>query len=86
VRDADGYEVNSLLRAVIVARAGGRGARTPLAERVRVLAYDADIDLPADGRSAQPIGIRPIRLPDLDDPRVLGMPGSDDGAQRGGGA
>jgi hypothetical protein len=81
-----GYERNtllrSLMRAVIVARAGGRGARRPLADRVRVLAYDAAIELPAEGRGERPIGIRPIRLPELDDPGVLRMPGSEDGPQR----
>ena len=41
--------LRGLLRAVIAARAGGRGARTPLADRVRLLAYDAELELPTIG-------------------------------------
>jgi hypothetical protein len=45
----DAHERNTLLggllRAVIVARAGGRGARTTLADRVRVLANDTELEL-----------------------------------------
>jgi hypothetical protein len=70
--------LRSLLGVVMV-------ACTPFSERVRVLAYDSAIELPADGRGERPTGIRPIRLPDLDDPGVLRMPGGEDGPQRGGG-
>jgi hypothetical protein len=89
----NGYERNallrSLLRAVIVTRAGGRaggrGARRPLVDRVRVLAYDADLALPARGARELASGIHTIRLPDFDDLRVLRMPGGEDGLQRRGG-
>jgi hypothetical protein len=72
--------LRGLLRAVIVARAGGRGARTPLEDRVRVLAYHAELELPGrDGGAEVPLGIRRIALPDLDDPGVLRMPVGEDG-------
>jgi DNA invertase Pin-like site-specific DNA recombinase len=70
----DAQERNTVLRgllaAVVVRRAGGRGARVPLTNRVRVFKFGADLALPARGGGA-PGGIVPIELPDLDDPRVL---------------
>jgi hypothetical protein len=44
-----------------------------------VLAYDADIDLPALRRGERPIGIHPIPLPELDDPGVLRVPAGENG-------
>jgi hypothetical protein len=51
---------------VIVPRAGGCGARTPLEDRVRVLAYDAELELPQRSGREIGLGICPIALPDLD--------------------
>jgi hypothetical protein len=51
---------------VIVARAGGCGARTPLEDRVRVLAYDGERELPQRSGREIGLGICPIALPDLD--------------------
>jgi hypothetical protein len=77
----DAQERNTVLRgllaAVVVRRAGGRGARVPLADRVRVFKFGAGLDLPARGGGAAG-GIVPIELPDLDDPRVLRVPGGQD--------
>ena len=75
--------LRGLLRAVIVARAGGRGSRTPLTDRVRVLAYDAEFELPDAGGGMEPLGIQPIQLPDLDEPGVLRMPMTEDRLQDG---
>jgi DNA invertase Pin-like site-specific DNA recombinase len=76
----DAQERNTVLRgllaAVVVRRAGGRGARVPLADRVRVFTFGADIDLPSRG-GGEAAGIIPIDLPDLDDPRVLGVAGGE---------
>lgn len=81
-QELDAHERNTLLRAllsaVIVKRAGGRGARTPLEDRVRVLAYGTPIRLPKR-RAGQASGILPLPLPDLhDDPGVLGTLASKD--------
>jgi DNA invertase Pin-like site-specific DNA recombinase len=76
----DAHQRNELLRAllgaVVVARGGGRGSRTPLHERVRVLKFGAEIDLP-QRRGGEASGVVPIVLPDLDDPRVLGPLGGE---------
>jgi site-specific DNA recombinase len=77
----DGYERNALLRAllsaVVVKRAGGRGARVTLGDRVRVLAHGAPIRLPTR-RGGEAMGIAPIPLPNADDPGVLGLPTGED--------
>ena len=70
----DSHERNQLLRSllsvVVVARAGGRGSRTPLEDRVRVLAFGADVLLP-ERSGGEASGIVPIPLPDVDGPGVL---------------
>jgi DNA invertase Pin-like site-specific DNA recombinase len=75
----NGHQRNALLRAllsaVVVKRAGGRGARTPLADRVRVLAHGAPIRLP-ERRGGEAMGIVPIPLPDPDDVGVIRVNGS----------
>lgn len=64
--------LGSLIEAVVVRRAGGRGRVVPLAERVRVIAFGAGlIDSRSPGGAARPI--RTIVLPDVDDPAVLGV-------------
>ena len=79
----NGHERNTLLRgllaAVVVRRAGGRGARMPLADRVRVIAFGTDLRLPVR-RGNEPAEIIPIPLPDLDAPGVLRPPFSEDAA------
>ena len=79
--DLDGRERNALLRAllsgVIVRRGGGRGSRTPLADRVRVLVHGADVSWPKS-RGGRAAGILSLDLPDLDDERVLRIPGRQD--------
>jgi hypothetical protein len=80
-RDLGPADRNTLLRgllsAVIVKRAGGRGARVPLEDRVRVLRFGADVRLP-ERRGGEASGIVPIPLPDADDPAVLGVPSAKD--------
>lgn len=82
--DLNAHERNTvlrgLLRAVVVKRGGGRGSRTPLHERVRVIAHGASLALPVR-RGGEASGIAPIALPDLDDPRVLRMPSGENAAQ-----
>jgi DNA invertase Pin-like site-specific DNA recombinase len=77
----DAGERNQLLRgllaAVVVARAGGRGARVRLEDRVRVFAFGANVRFP-QGRGGEAGGIVPIPLPDLDDPDVLSLPSGED--------
>lgn len=77
----DAHERNQLLRsllqAVVVARAGGRGSRTPLGERVRILKFGARLQVP-QRRGGVASGIVPIGLPDLDDPSVLRPPTRED--------
>jgi DNA invertase Pin-like site-specific DNA recombinase len=79
--DLNGHERNQLLRsllaAVVVARAGGRGARVPLEDRVRVLAHGADLRLP-ERRGGAAAGIVPLALPDFDDASVLRAPSGED--------
>ncbi len=78
----DGHEHNALLRAllsaVVVARSGGRGSRTTLASRVRVLAHGAPLKVP-ERRGGEASGVVPIPLADIDDPYVLGLPSREDG-------
>jgi DNA invertase Pin-like site-specific DNA recombinase len=77
------HERNTLLRgllaAVVVRRAGGRGARVPLAERARVLAFGTALAVPV-ARGNEPAEILRIPLPDLDAPGVLRLPGGEDAA------
>lgn len=73
----DAHGRNALLRglieAVVVRRAGGRGARVPLEDRVRVVGYGAGVaGLPVSGGA--PVGVRPIVWEDLDGEVVLGLP------------
>jgi hypothetical protein len=58
-------------------RAGGRGARVPIEDRVRVLAYGADVP---GGRGGDARGIVPIPLDDIDNERVLSIPAGKDAA------
>jgi DNA invertase Pin-like site-specific DNA recombinase len=78
----DAHDRNQLLRGllevVVVAPAGGRGKRVPIAERVRVVAFGAGLRL-AERRGGEAAGIVPIVL-DADDPRVLGELGGEDRA------
>ncbi|PTL55785.1 hypothetical protein C7Y72_19345 [Paraconexibacter algicola] len=77
----DGHGRALLLRAlleVVVVRSagrGGRGARVPVEERVRVVAYGTGLfDRAPFERAHEPAGLRPILWPDLDDPGVLRAP------------
>ena len=60
--------LRSLIECVVVERSGGRGRIRPVAERVRVIRHGA-------GLAPTPVGnvlpIRPIPLPDADDPIAL---------------
>lgn len=64
--------LRGLLEVVVVRRGGGRGSRTPLRERVRVI--EAGTGLIADSTGGPEVarGIAPIDLPDFGDPGVLG--------------
>jgi hypothetical protein len=62
--------MRNLLSTVIVKRAG-RGARVPLAERGRVMAFGADIDLLVTQRGERAAGIAPVEFPEPDAPGVL---------------
>jgi DNA invertase Pin-like site-specific DNA recombinase len=77
----DGHGRNPLLRAllevVIVRRAGGRGARTPLGERVRVIAHGAGLLKRSRGGGVA-AGVVALPFPDLDDERVLRVAGSEE--------
>jgi DNA invertase Pin-like site-specific DNA recombinase len=68
--------LRGLLAAVVVAPAG-RGSRMPLAERVRVLRFGADVRLP-ERRGGEGSGIVPIPLPDVDSPDVLAVAAGED--------
>jgi DNA invertase Pin-like site-specific DNA recombinase len=62
--------LRGLVEAVVVRRAGGRGHVVPVADRVRVIAFGAGlVEATRRGGAARPI--RPIVLPDVDDPAVL---------------
>ena len=65
--------LRGLLEVVLVKRAGGRGSRTPLTDRVRVIRHGAGLILPRAGGPEVPYGLHPIVLPDANDPRVLRM-------------
>lgn len=67
--------LRSLLAVVIVRRT--RGATIPVGERVRVLRYGADLELPR-GRTGSASGIVPLLWPDPDGVDVLGVPGVED--------
>lgn len=75
----------ALLGTVVVRRAGGRGSRTSLPDRVRVLANGASIKLPAR-RGGEASGIVPIPLPNPDEPGVLGVPTGEDALEASGSA
>jgi DNA invertase Pin-like site-specific DNA recombinase len=62
--------LHSLLSAVIVARAG-KGKRVPIEDRVRVVAFGADVQLLETRHGEHAAGIAPIALPNPDDPGVL---------------
>ncbi|QEC47858.1 hypothetical protein FSW04_09930 [Baekduia soli] len=67
-------ERNALLRALlatVIVRRSGRGSRTPLDERVRVLAHGTPLPVAGSRRGEQAGGIVPIVLPDVDAPGVL---------------
>ena len=77
----NGSERNHLLgrlvEVVIVARAGGRGSRTPLVDRVRVIRYGAGlVDVKRYRGESRPLVV--LALPDVDDPRVLRVPPLED--------
>jgi DNA invertase Pin-like site-specific DNA recombinase len=81
-RDLDAQERNRVLRglleAVIVRRGGGRGSRTPLGARVRVVA--AGTGLPIRHKNGgDPMGIVELPFPDLDSPGVLTMASEEHG-------
>lgn len=65
--------LRALLEVVIVRRAGGRGARVPVTERVRVVAHGAGVEL-VERRAGRAAGIRPLLFPDLSDEHVLRIP------------
>ena len=75
--DAQGRNalLRGLLEAVVVRRAGGRGTRAALADRVQVVAFGAGV-VPVK-RGEVPYGVRPLWL-DADDERVLGVPRRED--------
>jgi DNA invertase Pin-like site-specific DNA recombinase len=76
----DSRERNQLLRgllAAVVVAPAGRGSRTPLSDRVRVLRFGADVNLP-QRRGGQASGLVPIPLPDVDGPDVLRVAAGED--------
>lgn len=73
--------LGSMLEAVIVASAGGRGSRRPLEDRVRVIAAGAGLPLPVK-RGHKPMGIVALPWPEHDGDIVLGIPGLDDSSDR----
>jgi hypothetical protein len=80
----DATERNALMRAllavVIVQRGGGRGSRTPLLDRVRVLAHGTPVRLPTNGWPERGSGLVPMPLPDLDAPGVLRLSSGENAA------
>lgn len=72
--------LRGLVDVVIVRRGGGRGSRTPLADRVRVLAFGSGVELPRKN-GGDPIGVVRLEFPAFDDDRVLRVPGSEDGLE-----
>lgn len=66
------HVLGRVVEVVLVARAGGRGSRTPIADRVRVIRHGAGlVDAKRYRGEARPIVT--VGLPDVDDPRVLGV-------------
>jgi hypothetical protein len=65
--------LRGLLSAVVVRRAGGRGARARLQDRVRVLAFGHPQDFPVP-RGNLPAEVVSVDLDDLHGEAVLGMP------------
>lgn len=81
-------EKNALLRSLlgaVVVRPAGRGRRVPASERVRVLAYGADLGLQARKRG-NVLGVAAIPFPDADGVGVLSAPAGEDRLQAAGGA
>jgi site-specific DNA recombinase len=69
------HQRNELLRGLLSAvavRPVGAGARVPVADRVRIFAFGADVRLPG-GRTGAPSGIVPLSWPDIDGVEVLGI-------------
>lgn len=62
--------LRGLLEVVIVRRGGGRGSRTPLEDRVRVIAKGTSIALPRKN-GGDPLGIVRLPFPDADGDGVL---------------
>jgi DNA invertase Pin-like site-specific DNA recombinase/cell division septum initiation protein DivIVA len=62
--------LRGLVEAVLVRRAGGRGARAELAGRVRVIAHGAGL-VQRYGGGGAPMPVQPVAFPDADDPAVL---------------
>lgn len=74
--DLASAERNELLRSLLAAvavRPVGAGAKVPVADRVRVFRYGADLRLP-HGRIGIAAGIVPIPWRDIDGVDVLGVP------------
>lgn len=73
----DATQRNRLLRGLIetvLIRAAGRGRRVPVADRVRVIAAGSGLIIDGWHNGDRPIPVEPIPLPHTDDPRVLGIP------------
>jgi hypothetical protein len=62
--------LRGLIECVLVERSGGRGRVRPIADRVRVIRYGADVAPVAVDRH---IPVEPIVLPDADDPLTIRM-------------
>lgn len=75
----DAHGRNALLRALleaVVVRRAGRGVRVALADRVRVVAFGAGLDLVAR-RAGVAAGVRPLPFDDIDGEHCLGVPGGE---------
>jgi DNA invertase Pin-like site-specific DNA recombinase len=84
--ELDAHERNALLRsllAAVVVRPTGRRV-VPVVDRVRVLAYGADLDLPRKG-GHEPGGIVPIPFEDLNGVGVLTVAASKNSSKGSGG-
>lgn len=84
--DLDKHERNTLLRgllAAVVVRPVGKGRRVPIEDRVRVVAYGTELQLP-ENRGHLASGIVPI-FPDADDVGVLSVPAAEDSLEAAGG-
>jgi len=73
--------LRGLLECVLVAPAGGRGKRVPIDDRVRVIAHGAGMVTSYRGGGV-PLPIKRLRLPDRDDPSVLGVQLAEDPLER----